>query len=619
MIFSTVSVYARLRLLVWFSMVLLLPTSSAAASAPAPKSILCFGDSLTFGVSPDFVLGAPFQYQHPEADRWTSVLKQQLNQRANVLVDGISGRTTLLNDPHIINANGLAFLGKSLHDNAILAPLDLVILALGTNDEKAQFSQTSGAIANNVMTLVQTIQMATSALKVKPAILVVSPPRLQENEYAKAFGFAGVGAKNLRAIAAIQNAVVNLASNSVRFFNMSSVAVSGTDGVHLSIDTNHRLGQALAPVVSDLLGLPRAAGFVSSFGSASSGSGSGSGSGSVSGSGGGGVVATATPTQWSSWTPWTCAAPGCGSNGYCNWGMCSCFDGFAGANCKLQLNNQGSSDCGSSVKDYCKNVAGQGCVVADWSPLGHCDGKAVPATPLFSTPSIPSTSTSTTSDPCKGRTCNGRGSCFSSNGMCACAAGFTGKDCEISGGAHSAPAPAPAAAPSNCTKQVENFCRGVGLGCLVTKNNPVGQCVGTPAPPLGGTEAAVGYQCPSDAHFCTKISDCNCAALLQKVTVKLKKSDFDFCWGCRAVDVYADTSGVGAAPSLDVQVVDMYATTRQGAPVNAIPDASAIPVDLYANAIPPAVKTSKNKGKKKNKHRKLSDMLSFAHSKGVRH
>ena len=89
------------------------------------KTILCYGDSNTWGAVPGTLT------RHPVDVRWTGVLANALGADYRIIDDGINGRSTVWDDPGNMCRNGLAGLGYSLYR---AKPLDLVILMLGTND-----------------------------------------------------------------------------------------------------------------------------------------------------------------------------------------------------------------------------------------------------------------------------------------------------------------------------------------------------------------------------------------------------------------------------------------------------------------------------------------------------
>ena len=91
------------------------------------KHILCFGDSLTWGFRPGLAT------RFDEDERWTGVLRRELGEEYCVHEDGISGRTSVFEDPYVPWRCGKAALGYTLMSQK---PLDLVILMIGTHDLK---------------------------------------------------------------------------------------------------------------------------------------------------------------------------------------------------------------------------------------------------------------------------------------------------------------------------------------------------------------------------------------------------------------------------------------------------------------------------------------------------
>jgi lysophospholipase L1-like esterase len=115
-------------------------------------TILCYGDSNTWGYTP----GTGKRYERHE--RWTGVLQQSLGNSAIVIEEGLNGRTTVLDDPTKPFRNGKDYLIPCLDSHA---PLDLVILMLGTNDLKHRFGMSALDIGRNVATLLDMIRQST--------------------------------------------------------------------------------------------------------------------------------------------------------------------------------------------------------------------------------------------------------------------------------------------------------------------------------------------------------------------------------------------------------------------------------------------------------------------------
>ena len=91
------------------------------------KRVLCYGDSNTWGYVPG--LGV----RHPEDVRWTGVAAKLLGPDYRIIEEGMNGRTTAFDDPYYDFRNGKRGLGYALCAHA---PLDLIVVGLGSNDLK---------------------------------------------------------------------------------------------------------------------------------------------------------------------------------------------------------------------------------------------------------------------------------------------------------------------------------------------------------------------------------------------------------------------------------------------------------------------------------------------------
>lgn len=144
------------------------------------KTILCYGDSNTYGFNPKSGL------RYPPAIRWTGVLQQLLGPGYKVIEEGCNGRTTVYDDPRESWKNGLSHLRPCLNSHK---PIDLVILMLGTNDLKHYFHASAEMIAENAETLVGVIQTFTAEKQgYQPAIILVSPPEIGNGIASSSFG-----------------------------------------------------------------------------------------------------------------------------------------------------------------------------------------------------------------------------------------------------------------------------------------------------------------------------------------------------------------------------------------------------------------------------------------------
>ena len=212
------------------------------------KTILCYGDSITWGSDPE--TGG----RHPFEDRWPNVLQTALGPSVAVVTDGLRGRTTAF-DEHLAacDRNGVRILPTTLYTHA---PLDLVIFMLGSNDMKPAIAGTALAAMQGMRRLTEIVRLnATRDDNPEPsAVLIVAPPPLTETanpEYAAMF--AG-GAAQSRMIAGFYADLAD--AEGCGFFDAGSVArTSPVDGVHLDAENTRAIGRALEPIVRMMLGL----------------------------------------------------------------------------------------------------------------------------------------------------------------------------------------------------------------------------------------------------------------------------------------------------------------------------------------------------------------------------
>lgn len=203
------------------------------------KSVLCYGDSNTHGQAPG---GTPLDRFGP-LERWPGVLRQQLGSGWYVIEEGLSGRTTVHNDPIEGDLkNGRTYLRPCLMSHA---PLDLVILMLGTNDLKARFGQPASEVAMGIGCLIYDIkELAPGPDGRVPEIMVVAPPPMLDDIGEWSGIFEGAQTKSHELAHAFE---VISDSLEVHFFDAAKVISSDpADGFHMSKQAHEDLGKAIA-------------------------------------------------------------------------------------------------------------------------------------------------------------------------------------------------------------------------------------------------------------------------------------------------------------------------------------------------------------------------------------
>ncbi|MDA9589757.1 SGNH/GDSL hydrolase family protein [Opitutales bacterium] len=208
------------------------------------KTILCFGDSNTWGFPPD--CGARYDRQ----TRWPGVLQQQLGEDYHVIEEGLPGRNTVWDDPVEGGKNGLKQLLPLIHSHM---PLDLLIIMLGTNDFKNRFSVSPLDISWSIGRLVKAARDSGHPLLGEaPEVLVLCPPPLADLSSSPFAGIMVGAEEKSRQLAAVLGAFCE--DNQIRMFDAGSVVqTSPVDGVHWEPEEHRKLGIAVAEQVQAIL------------------------------------------------------------------------------------------------------------------------------------------------------------------------------------------------------------------------------------------------------------------------------------------------------------------------------------------------------------------------------
>ena len=137
-----------------------------------PRTVLCFGDSNTHGTLA--MRDGADRRRLGKADRWPSVMAEELGADWDVIAEGHPGRTTVFRDPiEGAHKSGLLALPTILESHR---PLDLVIVILGTNDLKTRFGLTAHDIALGVQRLALEIRQSDSGPEGQPPQVLLAAP-----------------------------------------------------------------------------------------------------------------------------------------------------------------------------------------------------------------------------------------------------------------------------------------------------------------------------------------------------------------------------------------------------------------------------------------------------------
>jgi lysophospholipase L1-like esterase len=207
------------------------------------KTILCYGDSNTWGYRP------VTKDRYSLEERWPGVLQRELGAGYYVVAEGLNGRTTVWDDPIEGYKNGKEQLIPILTSHK---PLDLVIIMLGTNDLKRRFGLGAYDIAEGAGTLVEIVQKSDCGPQNRPpqALLMAPPPIAKLTEYTEMF--EGAEAKSHQFAAHYRRVAQEYGC---AFLDAGQVITSSDlDGIHFDVGEHKKLGLAVAARVREILG-----------------------------------------------------------------------------------------------------------------------------------------------------------------------------------------------------------------------------------------------------------------------------------------------------------------------------------------------------------------------------
>ncbi len=216
------------------------------------KRILCYGDSNTWGYNPASLF-TPCEERYPEEIRWPMRLQALLGESYRIIEEGLGGRTTVLDDPYsLIDLNGRRYLPPCLVSHS---PLDMVILSLGTNDQKTRFACSTHDIANGIETLIALIQASEAGPgHSAPKILVISPIAITEqirtSRFSEYFDAERV-AQYHRQLPSILEKIADL--RGCLFLDSNQFVSSELDAVHYTPESHLHLAEGLSKMIPSII------------------------------------------------------------------------------------------------------------------------------------------------------------------------------------------------------------------------------------------------------------------------------------------------------------------------------------------------------------------------------
>lgn len=201
------------------------------------KTILCFGDSNTWGCIP--VKGG----RYPKDVRYPEVLARELGDKYDVISEGLNDRTTVFFDLVRPNRCGIKHLEPILLSHL---PMDYLVLNLGSNDTKIIYQASAEEIGIGLENLIVKAKQVFLAQKSDAKIIILAPVPLKA--MPDNFMMDESSEKKAARLAEIYKPIADLYG--CAFLDLGAVTTDlGDDGVHLNPSAHEAIGNALADLI----------------------------------------------------------------------------------------------------------------------------------------------------------------------------------------------------------------------------------------------------------------------------------------------------------------------------------------------------------------------------------
>ena len=206
------------------------------------KTVLCYGDSNTFGYEP--LSGT----RYPKEQRWTTILQKNLGSDYEVVPEGLNGRTTAYNRIECAWKNGFPYLAPCMGSNK---PVDYIIFMLGTNDCNADLHLSPSDIAAGMERLVEEVEAQIPEMQeFVPKMIIVAPAAILDDYHNSPFAdqLDDESIKKSHAIAPLYKEVAE--RHGCMFLDCTDeLEVSTFDSEHLTANGHAKLAELLTDMI----------------------------------------------------------------------------------------------------------------------------------------------------------------------------------------------------------------------------------------------------------------------------------------------------------------------------------------------------------------------------------
>lgn len=206
------------------------------------KTVVCFGDSNTYGYNP-----SQNGRRYPRNIRWTGLLSQKLGPDFHIIEEGLNGRTTGFDDNIEPYRNACNYIIPCIMSHT---PIDLLIIMLGTNDTKERYHLSAKEIIYSLEELIRKVLNHFHWSDQKPEILLVSPVPLKDKLVDDEFSLASI--EKSKALPELYETLA--IEYGIHYLSASQFIISlGCDHIHLSPENHTELADVLAAKIQNIL------------------------------------------------------------------------------------------------------------------------------------------------------------------------------------------------------------------------------------------------------------------------------------------------------------------------------------------------------------------------------
>lgn len=208
------------------------------------KKLLCYGDSNVYGFIPK-TCG-----RYEKSERWSGILSELLPYY-EIIEEGMNNRTGFFKNPEGLKQSGGEYLPIYLQNHQ---DLDIIILALGTNDAQIFYNLDERIIKNKLQEFIDIIRKTN----LRTEIVIIPPvkimPYILNSSFSLMFDKDSIK-RNHNTLPVFKQIAKE---NCCEFFDINEIVTpSEADGLHYTKDSHKIIAQNLAELIKTISVLPK--------------------------------------------------------------------------------------------------------------------------------------------------------------------------------------------------------------------------------------------------------------------------------------------------------------------------------------------------------------------------